>query len=192
MARDPLRAPRHNLTLAEQRYRELRERTDAFFAEHPYQITVAPHATQPDYDVYRFKLVRPVPRKVQRLARQTITALYRAQEQIQDQPDDSGILDALHDQLGFPGKKLLVPGVRAKTVLAMDGNVHAHPAMLQAPEWHPSDREVTILRRDPDSRFKGKVRVEFYFEFVGLADLKGQSALTVLTQELRRVEDQVA
>ena len=201
MITDSPAAPGRGLALAEARLDELRAAIDEYFAARPYSACIAPHETLPDYTAYRVKLVNPVPRKVQTLGRETARAIRAVlgersiAEPSLERLKEPGALSAdavvsdLDDLCRIPRRRFLIPQVKARTELAMGEHVHAHPASLHAPEWNPERREVTILYKDPEVLFKGKIAVEFYLALGGLPEMRGRSAVAVLRSLLQQVAE---
>ena len=191
----PIESPaeaRQRLDFAEARLVELRAAVEEYFAGRPYHACIAPHATLPGYTEYRVRIADAVPRKVQSLAWEVVRALRSALEQAPEAGAGADLLDALDELCRVPRRRFLVPEVKAKTELAMAEHVHAHPASLHAPEWNPKRREVTILYKDPEVLFKGRIAVEFYLALGGSPELRGHSAVAVLHSRLQQVREIVA
>ena len=202
MISDSPAASSRGMALAEARLDELRAAIDDYFAGRPYSACVAPHETLPDYTAYRVKLVDSVPRKIQSLGRETARAIRAvlAERSIAEPSLErlrepgalvggDGMVNDLDNLCRTPRRRFLVPQVKARTEMAMAEHVHAHPASLHAPEWDPERRELTILYKDPEVLFKGKIAVEFYLALGGLPEMRGQSAIAVLRSLLQQVAE---
>ena len=198
---DSLAASLQSLGLAESRLAELRAAIDEYFARRPYSACIGPHETLPDYTAYRARLVDPIPRNLQNQGREIARTLRGALEQLSleqfslDQlreigvPENRGeLVDALERLCRMPRRRFFIPQVKARTELAMAEHVHAHPASLHAPEWNPVRREVTILVKDPEVLFKGKIAVEFYLAAGALPELYDSCAVAVLRAHHQEIE----
>jgi hypothetical protein len=163
-----------------------RAATAEYFSKGAFEMRAAPSADNADEDVYRFRLSRRIPRSLMTHARRSLRALDSLAECL-DPPQD-GMLTRLSRLRVHLWRPLLLPGVRAGTVLNIDTRFHAPRASLDAPVWNPKRREVTVARRDPGSEFRGRMEVAFHLEFADAPDLQGQSANALLGVALSEAE----
>lgn len=157
-----------------------------YFSKRPFIMGAAPSRDNSDEDLYRFRLTRRIPRALHSHARRSLRALRPLAEALD--ASEHSLLRKLSEHRRSRWRALLIPGVRAGTVLDMDGQFHSPAASLDAPVWNARKREVTVVRRDPGIEFHGRMEVKFQLEFADAVDLQAQSAIVLLGAALREAE----
>ena len=145
---------------------DLADSANAFFASRPFRLIAEPSASAPDSDVYRFRLDRPIPRRVRRLSRRLLRVLRRIGEALPDRPAD-GALEKVRRHETPLLRPSIVAGARAATELSLDGESLPGEATIGAPIWSPSTKEVSVVGQDPKGGLKGRVEVRFQLELSG-------------------------
>ncbi len=166
---------------------DLADAANAFFAARPFRMIAEPSNSAPDSDLYRFRLDRPIPRRIHRLTRRLLKVLRRIAEALPDRPAD-GALERIRRHESPLLRQAIVPGVRAATELQLDGESLPGAATIGAPIWSPSTGEVSVVGQDPDGGLKGRVAVRFHLELSGRSALPRQSVVALTGAALWEAE----
>lgn len=157
----------------------LTETTNAFFAARPFTMIAQPSATEPDRDVYTFRMERSVPWKIRWQARRLLKALRRLASALPDRPSE-GALERIRCYRPPLLRATLVPGARAATELQLDGRM-LPGATISAPTWSPVAREVSVVGQDPEGGLRGRVEVRFQLELSGQHEPAPRQSVVALT-----------
>ncbi len=158
---------------------ELAESADAFFAARPFRMIAESSAAEPGRDVYSFRMDRPVPRKIHRLAKRLLRVLRRIAAVLPERPVDGALEKVRCHDVPFFGPAL-VPGARAATELKLDGK-SLPGAAISAPTWSPSTSEISVVGQDPEGGLSGRVEVRFQLELPGQDHEAPRQSVVALT-----------
>jgi hypothetical protein len=139
-----------------------------------------PLSTENDKFVYRIRLVSRIPWRIRRDAARCLRTVRKLASTLADEIPEDSLLSQLGAHRVQFACSMLVPGVKADTVLVMDEASQMRNATVTAPQWDGKRREITMVREDTDGALRGRLDVRFQLELADAPKLSGESVVALL------------